>query len=266
MVKPILKWVGGKTQILDEVLKEFPREMNNYREIFLGGGSVLLGVLENPEIKIHGKVFAYDSNEALIHVYKNIQSRHEELYKEIKYIDSVTEERYYELRKEYNELIDKSTLKASALFIILNKTCFRGVYRVGPKGFNVPYGHYKNPEIINKEHLEKVHHLIQDVSFECLDFKTSLSYVTDPEDFVYLDPPYVDTYGGYTKGGFDEHTVLFELVKKLPACSLMSNSDVSAVRDAFNGYHIRTLSCRRSINSKNPESKANEVLVTVKPK
>lgn len=265
MVKPILKWVGGKTQILDEVLKEFPREMNNYREIFLGGGSVLLGLLENPEITIRGRVYAYDSNEALIHVYKNIQSRHEELYNEIKSIGSVSEERYYELRKEYNETSDKSTVKASALFVILNKTCFRGVYRVGPKGFNVPYGHYKNPEIINKEHLEKIHTLIQNVTFECLDFKISLSYVTDPDDFVYLDPPYVDTYGGYTKGGFDEHMTLFELVKKLPARSLMSNSDASLVRDTFKGYPIRTLSCRRSINSKNPESKANEVLVTVNP-
>ena len=160
MVKPLLKWVGGKTQILEEVLKEFPREMNNYREIFLGGGSVLLGVLENPDIVIKGHVYAYDSNEALVNVYKNIQSRHEELYKEIQCIGTVNEERYYELRKEYNELIDKSTVKSSALFIVLNKTCFRGVYRIGPKGFNVPYGHYKNPEIINKEHLEKVHRLI----------------------------------------------------------------------------------------------------------
>jgi DNA adenine methylase len=265
-MKPILKWVGGKTQILDKVLKEFPREMNNYREIFLGGGSVLLGVLENPEIKIKGCVYAYDSNEALVNVYKNIQSKHEELYKEIQSIGSVNEERYYELRKEYNELQDKSTVKASALFIVLNKTCFRGVFRVGPNGFNVPYGHYKNPEIINKEHLEQVHKLIKRVTFECLDFKRSLSYVSDPGDFVYLDPPYVDTYGGYTRGGFDEHIVLFELVKKLPAPSLMSNSDVKLVRDSFEGYTIRSITCRRSINSKNPESKAKEVLVSIKPK
>lgn len=264
-MKPILKWVGGKTQILEEVLKEFPREMNNYREIFLGGGSVLLGVLENPEIKIRGGVYAYDSNEALIYVYKNIQKRHEELYKEIKSIGTVNEERYYELRKEYNDLSDKRKVKASALFIVLNKTCFRGVFRIGPNGFNVPFGHYKNPEIINKEHLDKVHKLIQKVTFECLDFKKSLSYVSDPGDFVYLDPPYVSTFGGYTKGGFDEHTVLFELVKKLPSMALMSNSDTSLVRDYFKGYPIRSIICRRAINSKNPESKATEVLVTVKP-
>lgn len=270
VTKPILKWVGGKTQILDEILNDFPREMNNYREIFIGGGSVLLGVLSSSEIKIFGKVYAYDANEALVSVYKNIQSRHEELYKEIQLIGDVNEERYYQLRKEYNELSDKSTAKASALFIVLNKTCFRGVFRVGPKGFNVPFGHYKNPEIINKEHLEKVSRLVQNVTFECLDFKESLNRVKDTDDFVYLDPPYASpenkkSFVGYNRGGFDEHIVLFEIVKNLPSKSLMSNADVKLVRDNFEGYPIRTLSCRRAINSKNPESKTNEVLIRINP-
>ena len=75
-IKPIVKWVGGKTQILDKLICEFPTEMNNYREIFLGGGSVLLALLscvKNNVIKIHGNVYAYDINEPLIYMYKNIQ-------------------------------------------------------------------------------------------------------------------------------------------------------------------------------------------------
>ena len=205
-------------------------------------------------------------------MYKNIQSRHEELYNEIQLIGNVNEEKYYKLRKEYNALEDKKTVKASALFIVLNKTCFRGVFRIGPNGFNVPFGHYKNPEIVNKEHLEKVSRLVQNVTFECLDFKESLSNVSDTCDFVYLDPPYAPpenkkSFVGYTKGGFAEHTVLFEIVKNLPHSTraLMSNADVKLVRDAFEGYPIRSILCRRSINSKNPESKTNEVLVTINP-
>ena len=81
--KPILKWVGGKTQIIDKLIVDFPVEINNYREIFLGGGSVLLALLsyvKNGIIKIHGNIYAYDLNEPLIYIYKNIQSHHNELY------------------------------------------------------------------------------------------------------------------------------------------------------------------------------------------
>jgi DNA adenine methylase len=269
MVKPILKWVGGKTQILEDVLKEFPRDMNNYREIFLGGGSVLLGVLEHPEIKIRGKVYAYDSNEALVSVYKNIQSSHEELYKEIQTIGNVNEETYYKLRKEYNALDDKKTVKASALFIVLNKTCFRGVFRIGPNGFNVPFGHYKNPEIINKEHLEKVSRLVQNVTFECLDFKESLSNISDTGDFVYLDPPYVpekeSSFVSYNADGFglDAHKALFAAMRATRAHVLMSNADVPLIRSELTTppFVVETLSARRAINSKEPDAVTQEVLV-----
>ena len=269
MTKPILKWVGGKTQILDRVLEEFPKVMNDYREIFLGGGSVLLGFLDRVKdgsIKVQGRVYAYDFNGPLIYVYKNIQSKHEELFREIQKIGTVDEERYYELREIYNKIENKKSVRASALFIVLNKTCFRGVFRVGPRGFNVPFGHYKNPEIINRQHLENVHNLIKDVIFECMDFKSSLGLVKNPKDFVYLDPPYASSpdkksFVGYTKNGFDEHIELFKLFNKLPSMALMSNADVQLVRDNTKECRVLSIECRRSIDSKHPESKANEVLV-----
>jgi DNA adenine methylase len=258
--KPILKWVGGKTQILDKLMPEFPTNMDNYREIFLGGGSVLLALLshvKNGVIKIRGNIYAYDLNEPLVYMYKNIQSSHNELYNQLRYFISefnscgngginrepknadeakmARENYYYWIRSEYNKLTDKKTIIGSAMFIFLNKTCFRGVFRVGPNGFNVPYGHYTNPEIINKEHLDEIHDLTQNVIFECCDFNTSVNN-TKPNDYVYLDPPYApetDTsFVGYTKNGFnkDEHVKLFNLIHELTETNIkmmMSNADVA---------------------------------------
>jgi len=294
--KPILKWVGGKTQIIDKLITNFPVEINNYREAFLGGGSVLLTLLsyvKNGIIKIQGNIYAYDLNEPLIYIYKNIQTRHNELYDILQTIITefnecgngeinrtprnieeakITKENYYYwIRSEYNSLTDKKSILGSAMFIFLNKTCFRGLFRVGPKGFNVPYGHYKNPEIINKEHLEEIHHLIQNVVFECCDFNKSLTIVED-NDFVYIDPPYApetDTsFVGYTENGFnlENHNNLFKLIHILTNTNkkiMLSNADVSLVRENFTNDKYKTLSilCKRSINSKNPDAKAKEVII-----
>jgi len=296
--KPILKWVGGKTQIIDKLIADFPVEINNYREAFLGGGSVLLTLLSYVRsgiIKIHGNIYAYDLNEPLIYIYKNIQTHHNELYDTLQTIITdfnecgngtinraptnleeakiAKENYYYWIRSEYNKLClnDKKGVLGSAMFIFLNKTCFRGVFRVGPKGFNVPYGHYNNPEIINKEHLEEIHNLIQNVVFECRDFNTSLTN-TEPNDFVYLDPPYApetDTsFVGYTENGFniENHNNLFKLIHILTDTNkkmMLSNADVSLVRENFTNEKYNTLSilCKRSINSKNPDAKAKEVII-----
>ncbi len=296
--KPILKWVGGKTQIIDKLVADFPVEINNYREAFLGGGSVLftlLSYVKNGIVKIHGNIYAYDLNEPLIYIYKNIQTRHIELYDTLQTIimdfnecgngainrtptnlkeaKIAKENYYYWIRSEYNKLClnDKKDTLGSAMFIFLNKTCFRGVFRVGPKGFNVPYGHYNNPEIINKEHLEEIHNLIQNVVFECCDFNTSLTN-TEPNDFVYLDPPYApetDTsFVGYTENGFniENHNNLFKLIHILTDTNkkiMLSNADVSLVRENFANEKYNTLSilCKRSINSKNPDAKAKEVII-----
>lgn len=299
MIKPILKWVGGKTQIIDKLINDFPKEINNYHEIFLGGGSVLLTLLyynKNNLIKINGNIYAYDLNEPLIYLYKNIQNDYLNLYDIIYNIilefnqchnnneinrnplnleeaKNNKENYYYWIRNKYNNLSneDKKSLLGSALFIFLNKTCFRGIFRIGPNGFNVPYGNYKNPEIINKYHLEEIHNLIQNVIFECKDFSLSLSNI-QLNDFVYLDPPYVsnnnNSFVGYTLNGFniDNHNKLFELIHQLTDNNikiLLSNLDVPFVRENFSNekYKILSISCKRSINSKNPNSKINEVII-----
>jgi DNA adenine methylase len=294
MVKPIIKWVGGKSQIIDKILSDFPTEMNSYREIFLGGGSVLLAFLSKLKdgvVNIKNGVYAFDINEPLIHMYKNIQTHRNELYDSImELVDEFNncqygctvnrkpstidealqckENYYYWIRSQYNNLTDKTSVSSSAMFIFLNKTCFRGVFRIGPNGFNVPYGHYKNPEIINKEHLDEISVLIQPVIFECCDFSKSLSKV-ESNDFVYLDPPYAPinstSFVGYTENGFnfEQHEKLFRLVHDISntASVMMSNADVTLVRDNFRDYNIVSIICKRSINSKNPESKVREVII-----
>ena len=296
--KPFLKWIGGKTQIIGDIISKIPKDINNYHELFLGGGSVLLAVLSlqrQNKIVIKNKICAYDINEVLINVYKHIQTNKDELYKIITlYVteyDSIIgttinrkpnnideaktskESYYYWIRSEYNKLCltEKKSILGSAMFIFLNKTCFRGVFRVGPNGFNVPYGHYNNPEIINKEHLEEIHNLIQNVVFECCDFNTSLTIV-EPNDFVYLDPPYAPetkvSFVGYTENGFniEKHNNLFKLIHSLTDTNkkiMLSNADVSLVRENFTNekYNILSILCKRSINSKNPDAKAKEVII-----
>jgi DNA adenine methylase len=289
--KPLLKWVGGKTQIISKLIAKFPVEMNNYREIFLGGGSVLLALascVRDGIIKLEGDIYAYDVNEALIYMYqKQPSTLHEEISKLITEYNTCKdgvvnrnaktleeaqynkENYYYWIRSKYNK-IDKKCIEASAMFIFLNKTCFRGVYREGPHGFNVPYGHYNNPEIINKTHLLEVSDIIKNVKFRNLSFEKSLREV-EYGDYVYADPPYaqenINSFVSYTSDGFglELHNKLFTLLHKLMekkvACA-MSNADVSLVRNSFSSYNIEQITCKRSINSKNPASTAKEVIVT----
>ena len=292
--KPLLKWVGGKTQIIDKLIEIFPKQINNYHEIFLGGGSVLLAVLQS-NIKIKGKIYAYDLNIALISLYKNIQSDYKRLFEETdriiqiynsisehnvnlsnkkeernpKNIDNAKKSResfYYWIRREYNKEADKTTFSSSVMFLFMNKTCFRGVFREGPNGFNVPYGNYKNPSILVLEHLEKVNFLIKDVKFIHSDFSKSLKNVVEG-DFVYLDPPYAPenklSFVKYNKEGFDidQNKLLFSLTKELPCSFVMSNSNVEMVNETFKDYKIETILCKRSINSKKPGSKTKEVII-----
>ena len=298
MTKPILKWVGGKTQILQKVLELFPKEMTNYHEPFLGGGSVLLGLLNCVKeglIKVTGTIYASDLNGNLIGLYKNIQSQPDALIAEIRTLVeefskikgtavnrkpatfeealSSPESYYYWIRGRFNELstAERCSVRGSAMLLFMNKTCFRGVYREGPNGFNVPFGHYKNPGILDEEHLRAVSALIQSVVFTNCGFGESIGRCVSG-DFAYLDPPYapVDekSFVSYTADGFDlaAHTELFKTCVGLGARGvkmLMSNADVALVKNAFPAptYITKIISCRRAINSTDPSERANEVLI-----
>jgi DNA adenine methylase len=263
-MKPFLKWVGGKTQLLDTILPLFPADIKQYHEPFLGGGAVLLAFLEqNRGIP----VFASDKNPHLISLYKAVQSGLPQLLDELKQLldefihYSSPETYYYELRIRFNRA------PTPAMFLFLNKTCFRGLYREGPNGFNVPFGHYKHPSVFDEQHLRDVSELLQGVTFRCQGFEESLRCVQEG-DFVYLDPPYAPetstSFTKYTSDGFalESHLSLFQLCRGLPCKFLLSNADVPLVRDSFPGYTIQTAVCRRAIHAKKPDSTANEVLIT----
>jgi DNA adenine methylase len=300
--KPLLKWVGGKTQLLDRLMPKFPTKMKNYHEIFTGGGSVLLRVLEMKQkglITIEKNIYAYDINEGLIHFYKNIQNKKDELYsciehykrqyhfiqdmnidvdetdakerrKRLKVLRNPQEKTttsreayYYWLRNKFNGL-DKQSVEYSALFLILNKTGFRGLFRESSNGFNVPFGNYKTVNVITKERLNEIHDMIKDVTFVCCDFTESMKRIQEG-DFVYLDPPYAPenehSFVGYNQDGFGNHETLFEYIKKQPAKFVMSNANVKLVIDKFKEYTIDVVEAKRAINSKKPGAKTLEVII-----
>lgn len=293
MIKPFLKWVGGKTQIIDEVLDKFPDTINNYYEPFLGGGSVLLALLckqKEGKIKIRGKIIANDINKNLIHVYKTIQTDPHKLIEQLKKLcdiyNSIKEEKmvskpkrglyvteedstkskeafYYWIREKYNK---SEPSESASQFIFLNKTCFRGVYRESKNGFNVPFGNYKNPSVYDDDHILQISKLIKDVIFTNESFEKVICD-TKREDFVYLDPPYYPennkSFVDYNSTGFNEemHKKLFHACLNLKCKFVMSNSDVKQVRDNFKDYTIDTIECKRCINSKKPSSTTNEVIV-----
>lgn len=295
-MQPFMKWAGGKTQIIEDVMSVFPKEMCNYHEPFLGGGSVLLAFLSrvrDGQIAVSGGVYASDLNANLIHLYKNIQADPEGLIAEVhKLVVEFSECRnepvnrkaatreealgsqesyYFWTRARFNALKERASLQASAMLLFMNKTCWRGLYREGPKGFNVPFGNYKNPTILDADHIRAVSTLIKDVIFTSCNFDVALSRISSG-DFVYLDPPYAPetakSFVAYTSAGFGlvHHSELFKLCHGMKTKNVrmaISNADVQLVRDAFPHplFKTKIINCRRSINSKEPDARTNEVLV-----
>jgi len=295
MTKPLLKWVGGKTQILDEIIPRIPRYVEEYHEPFLGGGSVLLALLSSPDHTIE-RVYAYDVNPRLISFYNHVKTCPQDLYQDIRALfDSynaietmngprtpVCEEEavaskesfYYWCRFRFNEQTQHNSVQSSALFLFINKTCFRGLYREGPHGFNVPFGNYKRVDGVDETHLAHVSTLLvkHNVRLFCRDFRTIAIERTN-NVFVYLDPPYIpvntDSFVTYTASGFDEecHTALINLCIRIHEHGggfLMSNSNVPRLHDTFGDtteYTVHAIPCRRRIHSRTPNATAIEVLI-----
>jgi len=303
---PLLKWVGGKTQIIQTVLAHFPPVIHDYHEPFLGGGSVLLAFLSSVKsgrFTLTGSVFASDLNASLIGFYKTVKCNPEALITEAQSLatkfasikgtvinrkpttitDASTspESFFYWIRSQFNAMtpsVRTTTPQGAAMLLFLNKTCFRGVYREGPHGFNVPFGHYTNPGIVDPGQIRAVSALLCEfnVVFTARGFRDSLAEVCNagfdssgPKDWIYADPPYAPetdkSFVGYTSSGFndDDHTTLFKTLRTLNVQFLMSNADVPLVRDAFPSPTFTTtiVNCRRAINSKKPDARTNEVLI-----
>lgn len=278
IVKPFLKWAGGKGQLLTEVEKYYPFDkvsITKYAEPFVGGGAVLFDILSRYELEA---VYISDINSALIHTYHMIKSNVDGLIARLKLMEAEFLTRSTELRKEYylgkrtrfNELITLDNhifdSEKAALMIFLNKTCFNGLFRVNKKGFfNVPMGSYKNPLICDEGNLRLVSEKLQNVTIVCADYKESADFIDDCT-FVYFDPPYrpitaTSNFTSYTTSLFTDEEQI-ELAKfvhdmhKKGAKIVISNSDPknSDAEDDFfdniySAYRIRRVDATRMINS-----------------
>ena len=252
-----IKWAGGKTQLLEQFKKFFPKEFNGYLEPFVGSGAVFFYIKQvyNPDY-----VILSDNNEELINAYEVVRDNVDEL------IDILTQhktrhskEYYYEIRDLNPKVLNK--IEKAGRFIYLNKTCFNGLYRVNSKGkFNVPFGRYKNPSIVNDTKLKKASELLQNVELKVIPFEKIAEYAEE-HDFLYFDPPYyplskTSNFTSYTSDSFTEEDQkrLAETYRILheKGCKLMlSNSDTPFIKNLFNHgeFKIEVVRAKRVINS-----------------
>lgn len=269
-IKPYLKWAGGKRQLLPEISKYFPNNIDTYYEPFIGAGAVLFH-------KQPPKAVINDYNTQLITTYRVIKDNVEELINLLNHHkEQNTKEYFYDIREQdrnldtFNQLSD---IEKAARFIYLNKTCYNGLYRVNSQGlFNVPFGKYKNPAICEEATLRLIHEYFNQSNINILngDFKDAVAQAK-AGDFVYFDPPYHSpnnmNFTGYQAGGFneDEQRRLFntfvELTNKNVKC-LLSNSDTEFIRELYKDFTIHTVKATRAINSDaSKRGKITEVLV-----
>lgn len=293
-VKPFLKWAGGKGQLIDQIASHLPDafrqgRIKNYFEPFLGGGALFFWLAEHYDFE---NAYLFEINPVVHICYQVIKKDVKKLIKELDQLeleylsksDNEREKFFYEKREEFNVYLRRKAannfFRRAALLVLLNKTCFNGLYRVNSLGeFNVPFGRYKNPTICNEDNLYAVHELLQKAEIVCGDFGLCLENA-DSDSFVYLDPPYrpismTASFTSYSKDAFDDSEQkrlrkIFGDLDKRDACVMLSNSDPkngnprdNFFDDLYSGYHIERLTATRLINC-NAERRGTitEILVT----
>lgn len=269
-MKPIIKWVGGKTQLLDKIHKLMPLAYKRYYEPFLGGGAVLLDL--NPKEAVAG-----DTNFELINMYLQVRDRVENV---ITYLNSLDAAQlrapdpkgyYYRVRENFNKNLDTLSIEQAARFIYLNKHCFNGLYRVNSKGeFNVPFNGKVTGNSCDPDHLRKISKQLQNVKFKLVDFEKCVSDAKEG-DFVFFDSPYAPltptSFTDYTKDGFayEDHLRLADLFKKLSnegVYCMLTNHDTDLIRELYKDYNITEVEVRRSINRNGNNRKGKELIIT----
>ena len=274
MPVPVVKWAGGKRQLLKYIHEMMPERYGNYYEPFIGGGAVLFDLM--PE-----HAYISDINEALICMYQTIRNQPEELMDilhqydlRIQAADAKDEQKaiYYEIREEYNEKLQAHTYDAqtAALLIFLNKHCFNGLYRTNRHGgFNVPFANTTRDSFA-ADNLRAVSDYLQSVEIDCADFEM-LCNRAQAGDFVFLDSPYAplkdDTFTSYTKEGFekDDHIRLaaqFRAMDERGVQCMLTNHNTDFIRGLYDGYHIRTVQVKRLINRNANDRTGEEVIIT----
>jgi len=265
-IKPFIRWAGGKQNQYSQLLQYFPKEknVNKYYEPFLGGGTMFLNTK-------YGDCHISDSNRHLINVYQKIQVNPFKLFNHLEtYQNGITEHEYYVLRNEFNSKKYNFTYKNAAIFILLNKSSFNGVYRVNMKGeYNVPFGKTK-PSLPSMEQLQLVSDRLQSATIDYHSFEEIHDKV-QIDDFVYLDPPYppisdTSSFQHYTKTRFhlnDQERVfcLFESLSERNVRTVLSYPDLPIIRKTYEEYNINELPTFRSVKSKGKQVKIKELVI-----
>lgn len=269
-VAPVVKWVGGKRQLLDEITPLLPKNITSYCEPFLGGGAVLFSVQPS-------KAIVNDLNSDLMTVYEVIRDNVEALILSLGKHEN-TAEYFYAIRdtdRDKESYSSMSKIEKASRLIYLNKTCFNGLFRVNSSGeFNSPFGRYKNPNIVNAPTLQAVSEYFNknNISFYSEDFSATLNRI-EKDCFVYFDPPYdpisdTSSFTGYNKGGFDRN----EQIRLKKCCDeltergvkfMLSNSATDFIKDLYKDYKINIVKAKRSVNSNaGGRGAIEEVLIT----
>lgn len=269
LVAPVVKWVGGKRQIIDQISQYIPKNISTYYEPFFGGGAVLFEL--QPK-----KAIINDINKELINLYEVIKNNTEDLIEDLKSHKNDEEYFYYirELDRDKTNYNSLTPIQKASRIIFLNKTCYNGLFRVNKSGeFNAPFGRYKNPNIVNEITIRAVSNYFKkaDITFMSRDFAEVLKGARKGA-FVYLDPPYdpvsdTASFTGYDKGGFnrEEQIRLKTVCDKLNEKGirfLLSNSSTDFIKDLYADYRIEIVKAKRAINSNGDKrGEIDEVLV-----
>ena len=281
-----MKWAGGKSQLLTQFEQLYPRALHtrkitNYVEPFIGGGAVFFDLMQRFNFK---SAYISDINADLIAIYQVIQNKVDELigclrnYQDnyMRLDDEKRLELFLQVREQFNQrhLGHLSSIEMATQLIFLNKTCFNGLFRVNSKGgFNVPFGRYANPAILQEANLMLVSRILQNVEIKAANYDACFDKVND-HTFVYFDPPYhplsdTSSFTGYSVNGFGEAQqtrlkLLCDELDKRGCKILLSNSNASFIRELYNDsrYEIVEVQATRAINSVGAKrGKINELLV-----
>ncbi len=268
---PVLKWAGGKTQLLEALQARMPEDYGRYYEPFIGGGALFLAVSPADAV-------INDTNEQLINLYRQLKLAYGEIIAILREWDRVPcdKEGYLAMRARYNRKIEARELDAecAALMIWINKHCFNGLYRVNGKGlFNVPYNNRTGGPSMDEGNLTAIGEYLQTARVEIVnqDFEEVCRSVS-AGDFVYFDSPYVpvsetSSFTDYTKDGFalEDHERLARLFRRLDGIGakvMLSNNDVDLVWKLYEGYHIQRVEVKRLINRVASKRTGREVIIT----
>ena len=265
--KPILKWAGGKTQMLGDLIPKVPTSYGRYIEPFFGGGAMFFAL--QPENAV-----VADSTPELINMYRQVADHVDDVINYLKEYEN-TSEMFYAVRSLEWTSLPKA--EAAARTIFLNKTCFNGLYRVNKQGrFNVPFGKYKNPKICDEDGLRAASEVLKKAEILCGDYLLVLEHYAQPGDFVFLDPPYLPTseysdFKRYTKEQFyeEDHVELAKMIMTLHerGCHvILTNSNHPLVHELYAPFTIDVIQTKRYISCNGSTRKGEDVIVTIPPK